>query len=77
MKTTETSIIYLVKSRWVDYDGWGKSDPRLRKAFFNKEAAKQYMFEETGDENALKYGQASVGGSGDHYSWSIEELEVE
>lgn len=68
--------VYIVYSTWVDYDGWSKSGDHIHRAFLDKEKAKQYMFDETGVESALKYGHVD-GGSNKGHRWSINEVDLD
>lgn len=65
--------VFIVTKQWVNYDGWGISDPSIEGAFSTKEKAQQFIFDQTGDEKALKYGWS------DHKSnnWFIREQELD
>lgn len=71
--------IYVVMTRWNNYDGWGISDPSRREAFTSDEKARQYIYQQTGQDTALEYGHATVyrgTDRGDHTSWYIDKIEV-
>lgn len=64
--------VFRVTSEWVDYDGWPISGEQQKGIFTSEEKARRFMFEQTGDPNALKYGHAKKG----HDRWWCKASEV-
>jgi len=65
-------MVHIVSKKWMGGDDRPISEASVEGVFSSPEKARAFMFKETGDEDALKYGLLIK----DNYRWSMREVAV-